>query len=133
MISFTAVRSIANLPEKVVDGVIRPHLVRATKDIEKRAGRAVSDIDPEDEDYREAIACRTIFYLLPVINTMYLDGADRFARDVTDMADYVFCSPADVEKSQRYWNNRVETILSGITSADSEESGNVMIDIIEPE
>lgn len=127
MIDCSLVRAVANLPEEVGAEVIRPHLVQATKDIERRAGRAVSDVSDEDEDYRSAIACQTVYYLLPVINTMYLDGVSRFARDSDDMADYVFCSPSDVERLQKYWLGRVEKILAGVEGGSGK---NVMIEVV---
>ena len=131
MISFQSVRDISNLPDKVGDGVILPHLKSATKDIEARVGREIHDTDTADEDYREAIACQTMYYLLPVINTMYLDGASKFARDCDDMDDFIFNSPGDVERVQRHWLNRVEKVFCRISmNNETEDDDSVIAEVI---
>lgn len=131
MIDYTYIRSVGNLPDKVGDDKIAPHRLSATKDIQARAGREINDTGDEDEDYREAIACQTIYYLLPVINTMFLDGAAKFARDCDDMNDYVFMTPLEVEKVQRHWLNRVERVFARISmSTEDETDDNVTAEVI---
>lgn len=121
------IRRFANLPEKVSDEVIHPHLERGIRFVEKRAGREITDAEG-DKDWREAAMCMTMYFLLPVINTMYLDGASSFARESDDMTDYVFCSPSQVVTIQNYWKNRAEGIIADLETAEGE--GNVMVEVI---
>ncbi len=121
------IRRFAKLPEKVSDEVIHPHLERGIRFVEKRAGREITDAEG-DKDWREAAMCMTMYFLLPVINTMYLDGASSFARESDDMTDYVFCSPSQVVTIQNYWKNRAEGIIADLETAEGE--GNVMVEVI---
>lgn len=121
------IRRFANLPDKVSDEVIHPHLERGIRFVEKRAGREITDAEG-DKDWREAAMCMTMYFLLPVINTMYLDGASSFARESDNMTDYVFCSPSQVVTIQNYWKNRAEGIIADLETAEGE--GNVMVEVI---
>lgn len=121
------IRRFANLPDKVSDEVIHPHLERGIRFVEKRAGREITDAEG-DKDWREAAMCMMMYFLLPVINTMYLDGASSFARESDNMTDYVFCSPSQVVTIQNYWKNRAEGIIADLETAEGE--GNVMVEVI---
>lgn len=121
------IRRFANLPDKVADTVIEPHLERGLRFCEKRAGRPIDDGEG-DKDWREAAMCMTMYFLLPIINTMYLDGASSFARESDDITDYVFCSPSQVVTIQNYWKNRAEGIIADLETAEGE--GNVMVEVI---
>lgn len=127
MMTAAGLRAFANLPEKVTDEKINPHLEGAKRFVEKRAGRPITESE-EDAGYREAVMCMTMYFLLPVINTLYLDGASTFARDCDDMTDYVFNSPSQVEVLRNQWKNRAETILADLATAEGQ--GNVMVEVI---
>lgn len=127
MMTAAGLRTFANLPEKVTDEKINPHLEGAKRFVEKRAGRPITGTE-DDTGYVEAVYCMTMYYLLPVINTLYLDGASTFARDCSDMTDYVFCSPEQVEMLRNQWRNRAETVLADLATAEGQN--NVMVEVI---
>lgn len=127
MMTAAGLRTFANLPEKVTDEKINPHLEGAKRFVEKRAGRPITGTE-EDVGYIEAVYCMTMYYLLPVINTLYLDGASTFARDCSDMTDYVFCSPEQVEMLRNQWRSRAETVLADLATAEGQN--NVMVEVI---
>ena len=127
MMTAAELRIFANLPEKVTDEKINPHLEGAKRFVEKRAGRPITESE-EDAGYREAVLCMTMYFLLPVINTLYLDGASSFAKDCEDMADYVFNSPSQVEQIRNQWRSRAETILADLAAAEGQN--NVMVEVI---
>lgn len=122
------IRAFANIPAAVSDDVINPHLERGKRYVEKRAGREITE-SAADADWQEAVKCMALYFLLPVINTLYLDGASTFARDCDDMTDYVFCSPSQVAVLQNYWRNRAETIMADIET-ETGGNGNVMVEVI---
>ncbi len=127
MMTAAGLRTFANLPEKVTDEKINPHLEGAKRFVEKRAGRPITGTE-EDAGYIEAVYCMAMYYLLPVINTLYLDGASTFARDCSGMTDYVFNSPEQVEMLRNQWRNRAETVLADLATAEGQN--NVMVEVI---
>jgi len=118
MIDGNFVRDLASLPAEVVDSKLAPHIKRAQKDVEKETGTLAADFNDFEND---AAGCFAMYYAVPVLNTFYLEGADKVARQTGEMDDFVFSNPDDVEKIQAYWEKRAKTALKNSVEKQANE------------
>jgi len=114
MITPEFVRTLGNLPVDIKDEVLNPHIQQATWDVEAITGVAFDD---SNEKLCAAAGALTMSHAIPVLNTFYLDGVAKVASQ-TEESDFVFSSPEDSEKTQKYWKDRGMKVLASIDSKD---------------
>lgn len=115
------VRALGNLSSRITDAVISPHLSRAVRDVEERSGvlQTAWGSHARSADLEEAAGCLALGYAAPVLNTMYLADADRLARKVGELSDFVFSGPNDWIKLVQYWNDRAASALARVSDTVS--------------
>ena len=114
------VRTLGGLPDEISDERLLPHIESAERLVWNYTGFSPSGYATLGENVqarlREAVGCFAIRYALPVLNTFYLDSADRVPRDVAETSGYLFHDAADVARLARMWEQRGYEALRGIRS-----------------
>lgn len=97
MIAIAEVRARLPLAE-IDDSVIVPHLKRAQRDYRDR----IFESDDNDFDKIEAISCKAIYYLAPLLWQRIQHRANEYDETIQTFGD--------LEVFQNYWLERAESI-----------------------
>jgi len=97
MVTIADVRERLPLKE-LKDELIAPHLKRAIRDFKNR----VFEDDDNEWDYKEAVSCKAIYYLAPLLWQRIQQRANDF--------DETLQTFGDVEVFMQYWLDRAESV-----------------------
>ncbi len=104
-IEVAEVRKMGMFPAVVKDEQLEPHVRSAVQ----KVTAYLKGIMPTDEAdlsrVKDAAACFSIAYALPVLNTFYLSNASKVPRTVAE-TDYVFHDAHEVAKLAAMWEKR---------------------------
>ena len=107
------IRAYGNLPpkEKLDDTVIQPHLNSAVREITRWIGDYSGATGDKKDACKEAEACLTMAYLLPVLNTLYTEGVATIQKEIGEM-ELMFHSPEETKSLVEYWEERAREVLA---------------------
>lgn len=107
------VRALGNLPAsaKLEDEIIQPHLDAANRELTAWVGDYSGATDDKLADCKEAEQCITMAYLLPVLNTLYTNGATTIQKELGSI-ELMFHTPDDMEKVIEQWLERAKSRMA---------------------
>lgn len=107
------VRALGNLPAsaKLDDAIIQPHLDSAGRELTTWIGDYSTAAGDKLADCKEAEQCLTMAYLLPVLNTLYTQGAVSIQKELGEI-DLMFHSPEDTETVVEKWVDRARSRMT---------------------
>ena len=103
MIAISDIRTLFDI--SLSDEQITPHLSRAKKDMKDIAF-------DDDEDELEAIGCKTIYYLSPLIWIAQSAKAREYDESIETFSD--------VQKFQNYWKERSQRVVEKYSNKNSD-------------
>lgn len=108
--TISEVRALGNLPAsaKLGDPIIQPHLDSASRELTVWIGDYSSATGDKLADCKEAEQCITMAYLLPVLFTLYTNGATTIQKELGEI-ELMFHTPDDMEKVVKQWLDRAKS------------------------